>query len=68
MIVNKLVEGVKNHGIDHYEKGWDILVECWSDEKILSTIKGCKTVKGAIKKVWNELKPQVEYRKDIQGY
>lgn len=30
----KLVEAVIEHAVDHYEvEGWDILVECWSDEE-----------------------------------
>jgi hypothetical protein len=34
-----LTEFIKVHALDNYEAGgWDVIVECWTDEQITSTL------------------------------
>ena len=47
----ELVSGVRKHAMENYSKGWDVLVECWSDKDILDEIGGARTVAGAIRKI-----------------
>lgn len=48
----ELVAAVRAHAEAHYEEGgWDVIVECWEDEDVARTIKGARTVNGAVKKV-----------------
>lgn len=62
----KLVEAVIQHAVDHYEiEGWDILVECWSDEEIWSWIEGAYSEKEAIRLAANALKPIHENRMEV---
>ena len=44
-----LLEQVKAHARTNYCKGWDVIVECYSDNDIQNVIKGKRTLKGAIK-------------------
>jgi soluble cytochrome b562 len=46
----ELVEAVKDHAEANYEKGWDVIVECWTDADITAKIGKARTPKGAIKK------------------
>jgi hypothetical protein len=49
MTKQELVEAVKAHAEAHYEDGgWDVIVECWSDEEIAQQIGRARTVKGAL--------------------
>lgn len=42
-------ERLRQHATVHYtEEGWDILVECWTDEYINEIIGGCKTYEDAV--------------------
>lgn len=35
----ELVKVVKAHALAHYEDGgWDVIVECWTDEEILQVL------------------------------
>jgi hypothetical protein len=62
----KLVEAVIEHAVDHYEvEGWDILVECWSDEEIWSWIEGATSEKEAIRLAAQALKPLNDRRMEI---
>ena len=62
----KLVEAVIQHAVDHYEiEGWDILVECWSDEEIWSWIEGAASEKEAIRLAAQALKPLNDQRMEI---
>jgi hypothetical protein len=55
-----LVAIVKQHAVDHYEEGWDVVVECYGDADLARTIGRARTVKGALAKfeamvdVWND--------------
>jgi len=62
-----ILAAVKQYALDHYEEdGWDIVVECYGDEEILAII-GKKTEKSAIAAVKKHVRPQYEYRREIQA-
>lgn len=47
-----LAQQVRAHAVASYEKGgWDVIVECWSDNQIAEAIVGAKTLAGAIRKL-----------------
>jgi len=47
-----LVQEIKTYARDHYEDGgWDVILECWEDDEIADTIRGARTVRGAIRKI-----------------
>lgn len=51
MTTAELVEAVKDHAHEHYEDGgWDVIVECWTDDEIATQIGGAKTVESALRK------------------
>ena len=51
-LIASLIEAVKAYAITHYEQnGWDIVVECYSNEDILAVIGNARTVAGAIRRV-----------------
>jgi len=67
-MTSDLVEAVKAHAIDNYEKdGWDIVVECWADDKIEEIVGRCRTIDGAIRKMRKEVKPVASYRDEIRS-
>jgi hypothetical protein len=48
----ELIDGVKAHALAHYTHGgWDVIVECWSDEQIFDATRKCRTVSGAVKEL-----------------
>ena len=68
--MKNLIEAVKAHSIDNYEKGgWDVLVECWNDEDIAKYLTESKVKNeteaieafGVLASVWAE---RSEYAKD----
>lgn len=63
----RLIAHVKNHALANYENGWDIVIEAWDDEEIAETIGYATTEKGAVAKVWKELRPLVEFREEIRS-
>jgi hypothetical protein len=42
---------VKRHAYEHYEQGWDIVVECCDDAEIVEAIGNATTREGAIRNV-----------------
>jgi len=64
----ELVQAVREYALTWYhDGGWDLVVECWSDEEIEAAIQGAKTDRGAIRKVWAEIKPLHAHRSEIQA-
>lgn len=63
----ELLQAVKQHAQKNYEKGWDLLVETYSDDDILMLIQYCSTPAGAVAAVSREISPLISCRKDIQG-
>lgn len=46
-----LVEFIKRTALERYnEGGWDVIVECWSDEDIKNQIGKATTQEGALRK------------------
>jgi hypothetical protein len=63
-----LIEAVKKHAIENYEiNGWDIVVECYSDEDIFTVIGNARTISGAIKKLKDDFEPFYIYREEIRA-
>jgi hypothetical protein len=59
-------ERLRQHATVHYtEDGWDILVECWTDEYIAEHYRGCKTYDEAVIAVSDVLHTMNEYRQEI---
>ena len=73
MPIEKLVAEVKQYALDHYcDGGWDVVVECYTDEEIstILTEDKCQTVEDAIKSfeplvgVWAERQADAKYYRD----
>ena len=62
-----MVAAVRDYAMQYYDDGWDFVVECWTDADILEEIKGAKSEKGAIRKVWHVVSEQIAHRKEIQA-
>jgi uncharacterized protein YcsI (UPF0317 family) len=61
-------ERLRQHATVHYtEDGWDILVECWTDEYINDVIGDSKTYEDAVVTVSNMLSVMDGFRKEIQA-
>ncbi len=66
--LTELVACVKNFAIRNYNKdGWDICVECYSDDDIASIIYGAVSERVAISKMEKYLGPVSEYRSEIMS-
>lgn len=64
----ELVNHVKQYARDHYEQdGWDILVECWSDEEIADELLLSMTNEQAVAYFKHFLKPAYDRRKDVEA-
>lgn len=62
------LEAVKAYAQEHYAKGgWDIIVECRSDEEILAEIKGTTSRWGAVERINKNLKPLAAYRQEVES-
>jgi len=46
-----LLQAIRKYAREHYEKGWDVLVECWEDTDIQEHIGNARTLDGALKKL-----------------
>jgi len=47
--MNSWIERIRQHALTHYnEDGWDILVECWTDEDIEAHFRKWKTYEEAV--------------------
>ena len=62
----QFIEVVILHAVDNYEiEGWDILVECWSDDEIWDVIKSAISEQEAIELALQALGPINDFREDI---
>ena len=62
------VEDVKKYALEHYEEdGWDVVVECFSDEEIGEIIQRARTKKGAIEKMSKSIRPLADHRSEIEA-
>lgn len=59
---------IRQHATVHYtEDGWDILVECWTDEYIYEIISDCRTYEEAVIAVSEVLSVMDGFRRDVQA-
>ena len=65
--MNNFLLAVKNHALKNYSKGWDTVVECYSDTQILAIISTARTEKGAIKMVLKDLNSYADYSVEIES-
>tara|TARA_R110000803_G_scaffold82360_1_gene148508 strand:- start:260 stop:469 length:210 start_codon:yes stop_codon:yes gene_type:complete len=66
--MENLVSAVKDFANINYNKdGWDILVECYSDDDIAELIGNRKTIDSAIKVCRKDVKERDGYRKEIEA-
>jgi hypothetical protein len=64
--MNELIREVRDHAERHYSdpnKGYDYLVECWTDEKIGKMIEGAKTLDEALDKI----DPVLAYFREVEN-
>lgn len=61
-------ERIRQHATVHYtEDGWDILVECWTDEFIDEIISDCRTYEEAVIVVSQVLSVMDGFRRDVEA-
>jgi hypothetical protein len=64
----RLVSFIKRHAAAHYdEHGWDVVVECWTDQDIADAIGWAETEKGAIRKILPGIRTYAGHRADIEA-
>jgi hypothetical protein len=62
------VKEIKAYALANYTRdGWDIVVECYSDEELQELTFRCTSAEQAIAKIGRTVKAQDDYRKDIQS-
>lgn len=62
----KMVEAVKAHALANYEKnGWDMIVECWTDQRIADAITGQRTERAAINAVAKDAKLWADQQREV---
>lgn len=61
MSTESLLHAVKAHAYRNYDKGWDVLVECHTDQEIKDAIGKSTTEKGAIKATDRRLGITIRY-------
>ena len=64
---SELVQHIKAHALRNYEKGWDTVVECYSDEDIAKVIGNATTKRGAMAKMRTHYLPYKSYADDIKA-
>lgn len=60
-----LVAAVRANAMKYYEKGWDVVVECWSDAEIIEVIGRSTTARGAILKMYAVVSVYIGVKADI---
>lgn len=61
-------ERIREHALTHYtEDGWDILVECWTNEYLAEHYQGCKTYEEAVIAVSEVLSTMDSWRNEIRA-
>lgn len=66
MTIEQLMAAVRAHAIANYEQhGWDILIECWSDNDVAAAIGSARTEARAIANCKRSLRAINEHRAEI---
>lgn len=64
-----VIAGVKAHAQAHYtDGGWDVIVECWSDDQILEATRGSRTVNGAVKMLEGAVSVWADAESEARSY
>lgn len=64
-----LVEQVKAYALARYETGgWDVIVECYSDDELAEAIDGAKTLRGALRKLSPLVSVWADRQAEAQSY
>jgi hypothetical protein len=63
----QLIAAVREYALAHYEEGWDIVVEAWSDADISRELETATTTKGAIARIRPLVEIYYDRRRDIEG-
>jgi len=67
--ISEFVAAVRKHAEANYDKGgWDVLVECMDDQEIAKWIGRARTVKGAVRNVWQLISVYAERQADGASY
>lgn len=70
MNLQPLIDAVKTHALANYATGgWDIVVECWSDEELFETLagEGVQTADEAISEIGKLVGLQNELANDCRA-
>jgi hypothetical protein len=63
-----LTQAVKRHAIANYNTdGWDIVVECYSDDELATLIGDAQTIADAIARVFADVAPHASMRDEIRA-
>lgn len=57
--MQELIEGVKKHAQDHYDAGWDVIVETYEDVQIKGILIGADTPVTTVEEAIEEVRPIV---------
>lgn len=63
--MDSYVKAVKAYAIEHYEEGWDVVVEAYTDSEIAEEIKGARSPGGAIRKMASYIGLHSEQRANV---
>jgi len=66
---DEMVAAVKEYASKTYcySHGWDVVIECWSDQEIADCIANATTINGAIRKVREVVLVQYSHRLEIEA-
>ena len=64
-----VIDGVKAHAVANYDQGgWDVIVECWSDDQIEEATRGSRTVNGAVKMLSGAVSVWADQEAEARSY
>lgn len=49
------IEQIRTHALAHYESGWDVVVEAYSDEELAEVLEQHNDVQGAIAAIQRDI-------------
>jgi len=49
------IEQIRSHALAHYESGWDVVVEAYSDEELTEVLEEHNDVQGAIAAIQRDI-------------
>jgi hypothetical protein len=68
LFVAAMVKDIRAHAIHNYNRdGWDILVECWTDEEITEKLGRVRSLGTALLRMRGYLKPLNDQRAELRA-